>query len=350
MSHFEFAVDSPAVKVALVGGAGFIGSHLLREILVRTRWKVLVVDLDFRRTQDLVLGQSSRLEFLHADIADEAVIRRVSQSDIVVNLAAICTPSRYMGEAQAVIESNFLHPAALARACASSGAWLIYFSTSEVYGKTAAAEEILDEDHSDFVVGPLGASRWSYAAAKQLSERYIASLPGLRYSIVRPFNFIGPWMDFMPGIDGEGIPRVLASFSSALVRREPLVLVNGGVARRTFTAIEDAVEFMFCLFRNPAKAFGQAFNVGNAKNELSIRELAQKMRKIYAELKGFSEKDFPEFQILSGEDFYGPGYEDSLRRIPSVEKARRLLGFEAKVSLQTALTASLAWFDSHYSS
>lgn len=344
MTRLEFAPDSPEVSIALVGGAGFIGSHLLREILLRTRWKVLLVDLDFHR----ISGQDSRLECLNADIASETVIRRVSQSDIVVNLAAICTPSRYMGEAQAVIESNFLHPAALARACADTGAWLVYFSTSEVYGKTAANEEILDEDRSDFVLGPLGASRWSYAAAKQLSERYIASLPSLRYSIVRPFNFIGPWMDFMPGVDGEGIPRVLASFSSALVRREPLVLVNGGAARRTFTAIEDAVEFMFCLFRNPTNALGNAFNVGNAKNELSIRELASEMQKIYAELKGLSEKDFPEFRILSGEDFYGKGYEDSLRRIPSVEKARRLLGYEAKVPLRTALVNSLAWFDRHY--
>ncbi len=153
----------------------------------------------------------------------------------------------------------------------------------------------------------------------------------------------------MPGIDGEGIPRVLANFSSALVRSEPMILVNGGVARRTFTAIEDAVEFMFCLFRNAELAFSQAFNVGNAKNELSILELAKRMRKIFAQINSLPESLLSECQILSGEEYYGKGYEDSLRRVPAVEKAKRLLGFEAKVPIEKALEKSLRWFGEHYS-
>ncbi len=345
----DFRFDDAGLTVALVGGGGFVGSHLLRALLVRTRWKVLVVDLDFHRVQDLLAEKNPRIEFLLADIADEKIAERVSENRIVVNLAAICTPSRYMGEAEAVIESNFTHPAGLAKKCALSGSWLVYFSTSEVYGKTLENSGILDEDLSDFVQGPLGASRWSYAVAKQLSERFIASIPGLRYSIVRPFNFIGPWMDFMPGVDGVGIPRVLANFSSALVRGEPMVLVNGGVSRRTFTAIEDAVEFMFCLFRNAERAFSQAFNVGNAKNELSIFELAQKMRKIFARINSVPESAIPECRILSGEEYYGKGYEDSLRRVPAVEKAKRLLGFEAKIPIDDALEKSILWFFKHYS-
>lgn len=349
MNGSDFRFDDAGLTVALVGGGGFVGSHLLRALLERTRWKVLVVDLDFHRVQDLLAEKNSRLEFLLADIADEKIAERVSQNRIVVNLAAICTPSRYMGEAEAVIESNFTHPANLAKKCAQNGSWLVYFSTSEVYGKTGASAVALDEDASDFIQGPLGASRWSYACAKQLSERFIASIPGLRYSIVRPFNFIGPWMDFMPGVDGEGIPRVLANFSSALVRGKPMVLVNGGVARRTFTAIEDAVEFMLCLFRNAERASRQAFNVGNAKNELSILELAKRMRKIFAQINSLSESSLPECQILSGEEYYGKGYEDSLRRVPSVEKAKRLLGFEAKIPIEKALEKSLRWFGEHYS-
>lgn len=348
MKDPDFRFDDADLTVALVGGGGFVGSHLLRALLARTRWKVLVVDLDFHRVRNLLAEKNSRLEFLQADIADGQIAEHVSTCKIVVNLAAICTPSRYMGEAEAVIESNFTHPANLAKKCARSGSWLVYFSTSEVYGKTLENSEILDEDSSDFVQGPLGASRWSYACAKQLSERFITSVPGLRYSIVRPFNFIGPWMDFMPGVDGEGIPRVLANFSSALVRGEPMVLVNGGVARRTFTAIEDAVEFMFCLFRNSERAFSQAFNVGNAKNELSILELAKRMRKIFARINSLPESSLPECQILSGEEYYGKGYEDSLRRVPSVEKAKRLLGFEAKVPIEKALEKSLRWFGEHY--
>lgn len=348
LARTEFSFDDSSLSIALVGGGGFVGSHLLRELLVRTRWKILVVDLDFHRVEDVLRQKNPNVEFLCADIARTEVAERVSRCDIVVNLAAICTPSRYMGEARAVIESNFTHPARLAEMCAREGSWLIYFSTSEVYGKTRADSDVLDEDSSDFVLGPVSASRWSYAAAKQLSERFIASLPNLRYSIVRPFNFIGPWMDFMPGVDGEGIPRVLASFSSALVRNEPMILVNEGRARRTFTAIEDAVEFMFCLFQNSKTAYGNAFNVGNSRNELSILELAVLMRRIYAKMKSVEESFLPPFRKLSGEEFYGKGYEDSMRRVPSVEKAKRLLGFEAKVSIECALKRSLLWFDAHY--
>lgn len=325
-----------------------MGSHLLRALLERTSWKILAVDLDFHRIQDLQRQKDSRVEFLLADIADKQVIQQVSHCEIVVNLAAICTPSRYMSEALSVIESNFSHPAALAEACAKTGSWLIYFSTSEVYGKTSFATEVLDEDASDFIQGSVKASRWSYAVAKQLSERYIAAIPNLKYSVVRPFNFIGPWMDFMPGVDGEGIPRVLANFSSALVRNEPMVLVNGGEARRSFTSIHDAVDFMFCLFENREKAYGEAFNVGNAKNELSIRELAALMRRVYSRILSVPEEKLSPFQEISGEAYYGEGYEDSLRRIPSVEKSKRLLGFEAKIPLEDALEESLRWFRSHY--
>lgn len=348
MELFDYRLDDANVTISLVGGGGFVGTHLLRALLARTLWKILVVDLDFHRLSDLLSRENSRVEFLRADIADEKIAERASRCDIVVNLAAICTPSRYMAEADAVIESNFTHPAALAKMCSRANSWLVYFSTSEVYGKTRENSPVLDEDASDFVLGPLGASRWSYAVAKQLSERFIAGVPNLRYSIVRPFNFIGPWMDFMPGVDGEGIPRVLANFSSALVRNSPMVLVDGGRARRTFTAIDDAVEFMFCLFRNANRAFGQAFNVGNAKNELSILELAGRMRKIFAQIKSIPESDFPAHRILSGEEYYGKGYEDSLRRVPSTEKAKRLLGFEAHIPIDAALEKSLAWFGEHY--
>ena len=254
-----------------------------------------------------------------------------------------------MAEAPAVIRSNYDHPAALAEACAKSGAWLIHFSTSEVYGRTLEDSGELDEDMTGFVFGPVASSRWSYATAKLLTERFIAGLEGLKWTIVRPFNFVGPYMDFMPGVDGEGIPRVLANFSSALVRGEPLTLVNGGDARRTFTSVFDAIDFMFALFAARENALSQIFNVGNPDNEVSVAELARRMRRIYAHLKGIPEESLPAPEVVDGETYYGKGYDDSLRRLPSVEKADRLLGFRAQVPLDVVLEESLNWFIGHYS-
>ena len=362
-----------SITVAIVGCGGFIGCHLLDAILTRTQWRVFGVDLDFYRIQHRL--NDERCEFMVADLADKSVVERIAKYPIVVNLAAICTPSRYMAEAPEVIRSNYDHPAALADACAKSGSWLIHFSTSEIYGRTSADSGLLVEDESELTFGPVTASRWSYATAKLLTERYIAGLKNLKWTVVRPFNFVGPYMDFMPGVDGSGIPRVLANFSSALVRGEPLKLVNGGVAKRSFTSVFDAVDFMFALFeagfsanavgmnscavKNVASAtenvaekspLSQAFNIGNPDNELTIAELAYKMREIFAEIKGVSADTVPEPEVVSGVEYYGEGYEDSMRRLPSVEKAERLLGFKAKTPIDVVLRESLTWFVNHYGS
>lgn len=340
--------NDQSITVAIVGCGGFIGCHLLDAILTRTKWRVFGVDLDFYRIQHRL--NDERCEFMVADLADKSVVERIAKYPIVVNLAAICVPSRYMAEAPEVIRSNYDHPAALADACAKSGSWLIHFSTSEIYGRTSADSGLLVEDESELTFGPVTASRWSYATAKLLTERYIAGLQNLKWTVVRPFNFVGPYMDFMPGVDGSGIPRVLANFSSALVRGESLKLVNGGVAKRSFTSVFDAVDFMFALFETGDVAFSQAFNIGNPDNELTIAELANKMRKIFAEIKSVNVDMIPEPEVVSGVDYYGEGYEDSMRRLPSVEKAKRLLGFKAKTPIDVVLRESLTWFVNHYGS
>jgi UDP-apiose/xylose synthase len=340
--------NDQSITVAIVGCGGFIGCHLLDAILTRTKWRVFGVDLDFYRIQHRL--NDERCEFMVADLADKSVVERIAKYPIVVNLAAICVPSRYMAEAPEVIRSNYDHPAALADACAKSGSWLIHFSTSEIYGRTLADSGLLVEDETELTFGPVTASRWSYATAKLLTERYIAGLKNLKWTVVRPFNFVGPYMDFMPGVDGSGIPRVLANFSSALVRGEPLKLVNGGVAKRSFTSVFDAVDFMFALFETGDVAFSQAFNIGNPDNELTIAELANKMRKIFAEIKSVNVETIPEPEVVSGVEYYGEGYEDSMRRLPSVEKAKRLLGFKAKTPIDVVLRESLTWFVNHYGS
>ena len=357
----NFRFNDSSITVAIVGCGGFIGCHLLDAILTRTQWRVFGVDLDFYRIQHRL--NDERCEFMVADLADKNVVERIAKYPVVVNLAAICTPSRYMAEAPEVIRSNYDHPAALAEACAKSGSWLIHFSTSEIYGRTSADSGLLVEDETELTFGPVTASRWSYATAKLLTERYIAGLQNLKWTVVRPFNFVGPYMDYMPGVDGNGIPRVLANFSSALVRGEPLKLVNGGVAKRSFTSVFDAIDFLFALFDvgqmglvtdDVAKVenspFSQAFNVGNPDNEITIAELAWKMRQIFAEIKGVSMDSIPEPEVVSGVEYYGEGYDDSMRRLPSVDKAERILNFKAQTPLDVVLRESLTWFVGHYGS
>jgi UDP-apiose/xylose synthase len=73
------------------------------------------------------------------------------------------------------------------------------------------------------------------------------------------------------------------------------------------------------------------------------------MRKIFADIRGVPVDSIPEPQVVSGVEYYGEGYEDSMRRLPSVEKAERLLGFKAKTPIDVVLRESLEWFVGHYS-
>ena len=166
----------------------------------------------------------------------------IKQSDVVINLAAICNPSEYIKQPVNTINSNFTDARDCINFCVEHDKHLIHFSTCEIYGRTLSSyglpaddpkNYILDEETTPMIMGPVSAQRWCYACAKQLVERLIyanGTENNLKFTIVRPYNWIGPRMDYIPGVDGkdDGQPRVLASFMTALMKGEPLVLVNGG--------------------------------------------------------------------------------------------------------------------------
>jgi UDP-apiose/xylose synthase len=345
----------------LLGCGGFIGSHLLDRILSATSWHVIGVDIQSSKIASFLSHQ--RFTYVNLNVYDsDAVREQVAKCDVVISLVALCNPSLYNTIPLQVIDINFLRPYELASMCTEMGKWLIHFSTCEVYGKTIASFEsedtgdpsktVLTEDSSPMILGPISAQRWSYACAKQLLERAIYALgfeKGLDYTIVRPFNFIGPRMDFIPGVDGEGVPRVLACFMDALLFHKPLQLVDGGVNRRAFTHIDDAVDAMMRMIDRPEAAKKQIFNIGNPANELSIAELARKMIAIYKEIR--PELSHCEFEIksVSGREFYGEGYEDSDRRVPDITKARMLLGWEPGIGLDEGLRTTIASYVEQYS-
>jgi UDP-apiose/xylose synthase len=142
-------------------------------------------------------------------------------------------------------------------------------------------------------------------------------------------------MDYLPGVDGEGTPRVLACFMNQLLRGEPLQLVGGGQQKRAFMAASDMVEAVCRVVERRRACEGQIFNLGNPSNNVSIAELARQLASVYAELQPHAPP--ARFEHISAEDFYGPGYDDTAERIPDVRKARRLLGWEPTESLRDML-------------
>jgi UDP-apiose/xylose synthase len=238
--------------------------------------------------------------------------------------------------------------------CAARRRWLIHFSTCEVYGRTALdgagrPTARMDEDATAMFLGPIHRERWTYAAAKQLLERVIWAYgrhEGLPFTIVRPFNVIGPRMDFIPGVDGEGIPRVLASFMHALLSGADLLLVDGGRQRRSFVDVGEFVEAVARILERPEACKGQILNLGNATNDVTIRQLARAVASAFHTLR--PEAPVPRLRSVPAETFYGVGYDDAVRRLPNVDKAARLLDWRAELTLAQMLPGIVADYLARY--
>ena len=348
-------------RIALLGCGGFIGSHFLDMALADPDCEVEGWDW----SPDKIRPHLGKPNFaFHAGdlYADPRLEERIAGCDAVIALAALCNPAQYNTRGVDVIDSNFTLPRRIADLCARRGKWLIQFSTSEVYGQTLShwtggAEDAppsryeLDEDTSPLLLGPVSGQRWSYACAKQLLERYIVALhreSGLAYTLVRPFNFLGTRMDYLPGLgdagipasrrpEDQGTPRVLACFTAALLGRKPLTLVDGGRNRRTFLAVEEAVDALRLMLARPGLARNQIFNLGNPANETTIRGLAEAMREIAAEATGDAGLASLPLVDVPALEFYGEGYADSDRRMPRIDRARHLLGWSPSRGLRDIL-------------
>jgi len=346
-------------KVLSLGAGGFIGAHLT-ERLLEAGHDVTAVDIHSDKIADL-LGHP-RLAFIERSIADRTfdLGGMIEGADVVVDLVAHANPGIYVRQPLDVFRLNFQENLRIAETCVEKGKRLIQFSSCEVYGKTPVAVlhgELPDpenpsyatfsEDSTDMIMGPVGRHRWIYACAKQLLERVLHAygLEGrLNYTIIRPFNFIGPKIDYLPG-ETDGVPRVFSYFMEALLDGTPMRLVDGGNQRRCYTFIRDAVECVSRIVENPGGACDrQIFNIGSPENEVSIRELAVLMRELYARHFAPAGAKLPEIVDVSAESFYGEGYEDSDRRIPDIEKARRLLGWNPGTSVVEMLMPTMDYY------
>ncbi len=346
------------MKIVIIGCGGFIGSHLLEALIAKGGHELVGWDICFEKITHLQDEPSLKLRY--GDIYEQDNFKKlrsdIDRADVVFNLAAICNPAEYNTRPLDVIRSNFINPYPVFEACAVSGTWMIHTSTSEVYGRTLSSYVNdysdsslyeLREDETPLIMGPIHNQRWTYASAKQLQERLIYAFGdeyGLPYTIIRPLNFFGPRMDYLPGRDREGTPRVLACFLGALLDNKPMQLVDGGHARRTITSIHDAINAFLKILELPHVAQTQIFNIGNRNNEVSMLELAEEMRQSYYRITGDKQSLEHPIVEVSSEEFYGKGYEDCDRRMPNVSKAEHLLDWKAAIPLKDILDETIAYY------
>jgi UDP-4-amino-4-deoxy-L-arabinose formyltransferase/UDP-glucuronic acid dehydrogenase (UDP-4-keto-hexauronic acid decarboxylating) len=333
-------------NVLILGVNGFIGNALGERLLQDPRYFVHGMDLRSNHIQALL--DNPRFHFDEGDIAihREWIAYHVRKCDIVIPLVAIATPIEYTRNPLQVFELDFEENLRVIRYCVKYGKRIVFPSTSEVYGM--CQEEEFDEESSQLVLGPIRMQRWIYSCIKQLLDRVIwayGQKQGLRFTLFRPFNWIGPKLDSLLAAR-IGSSRAITQLILNLVEGSPIQLVDGGHQKRCFVDVAEAVECLYRIIDNEGGVCdGQIINIGNPTNDASIRDLAHMLVEKFE--KHPLRAQFPPFagivDVESG-TYYGEGYEDVQFRRPSIRNAKRLLGWTPEIPLETSVEHTLDFF------
>lgn len=333
-------------QVLILGVNGFIGSALSERLLASDRYEVHGMDLRSGYIEHLI-GRP-RFNFSEGDISinREWIEYHVRKCDVVLPLVAIATPIEYTRNPLGVFELDFEENLKVVRYCVKYGKRLIFPSTSEVYGMCNESE--FDEDRSNLVLGPIRMQRWIYACIKQLLDRVIwayGQQKGLRFTLFRPFNWIGPKLDTLDSAR-IGSSRAITQLILNLVQGAPIQLIDGGAQKRCFIDVSEGAEALFRIIENKGgRCDGQIINIGNPDNEASIRELAELLvRKFDAHPLRHRFPPFAGFVELESGSYYGSGYQDVQHRRPSIRNAQRFLNWTPTISLEHSVERTLDFF------
>jgi nucleoside-diphosphate-sugar epimerase len=334
------------MKILILGINGFIGNQLTRKILHSTNWEVYGIDLAAHKLDHSI--RNSRLHFFEGDmtINKEWLTYHIKKCDVVLPLVAIAIPAIYITDPLRVFELDFESNLPIVRQCVQFKKRLIFPSTSEVYGMSPDKE--FDEKTSYLMQGPINKERWIYSCAKQLMDRIIYAYgkrQGLKYTIFRPFNWIGPTQDDIHNLSPGGV-RVVTQFISNIYYGQNLQLVDGGKQKRCFIYIDDAIDALLKIIENKDNCTdNEIINIGNPDNNSSIVEIAHaivELAKLYPKYKSNAKKI--KIVNISAETYYGSGYQDIDLRVPAINRARHLLSWQPKTGLNTALKKTMDYY------
>ena len=307
-------------QIFITGGAGFIANAIISRLVENNR--IVVYDNFTRDTlSGTSLARHHNVTTVRGDVLDYATLRSaIEGSDLVIHAAAIAGIESTVRNPVATMRVNMIGAAnALEAACSLGGIErFLDFSTSEVFGTRAFRVT----EAQQTVTGAVGEARWTYAVSK-LAGEHLAHAYYKQYQLptvtVRPFNVYGP------GQTGEG---ALAIFIRKALRNEDLIIFGDGSQIRAWCYVDDMVEGVMCALEHP-DAIGESFNIGNARAVTTIYGLAEAVCRVVNSKSRIVFRD-----ALSA---------DIELRIPSVDKAKSLIGFEAQVNLDEGLQRTAEW-------
>lgn len=308
-------------KILLTGGAGFIGSSIAERLIKDNR--VVILD-NFHRNalQYTNFSKHKNLTVVRGDVLDAATVQKAMKGcNMVVHLASIAGVDTVLSMPVKTMEVAIFGTVNILKTAAQQKRMdrVIDFSTSEVCGRFAYQAKESDAT----TLGTVGQARWTYAVSKLATEHFALNYykeHGLPVAVIRPFNIYGPRQV------GAG---AVHTFIKRAIGNQTLYIHNDGSQIRSWCYIDDIVNgVMLCLGKKDA--VGHTFNIGNPRSTITIYNLA-------AEIVRLSKS---KSKIL----FQKKDTEDVELRVPHIEKARDILGYEPKIDLEEGLLRTIDWY------
>lgn len=318
------------MRVLVTGGAGFLGSNLVGKLLSENHDVVAIDNLSMGRLENLAPYQDdSRFSFVQDDVTNPEIFANLDDNfDCIVHLAAFKIP-RY-GKALDTLQINYRGTECVLDYARKLNCKCVLASTSDVYGRNPDIP--FSEEHTDSVIGSSKAPRWAYAVSKLFDEHLALAYQdayGFPVTLLRFFGSYGPNQH----LSWWGGPQSV--FINAVLRDEVIPVHGDGSQTRSFTYVSDTVAGIYAsVVREEAN--GEIINIG-ATTEITILTLAEKIKALSGtpgELK---------VEFIPYESFTGSKYQDVMRRVPDTTLCKKLLGVEAKVSLDDGLSRTIEW-------
>ena len=306
------------MRVLITGGAGFVGSHLAEALLDRGDEVHVLDDLSTGSIDNVAhLKSNPKFRYTIDTVTNEPILAElIDRCETVVHLAAAVGVKLIVESPVRTIETNVHGTEVVLKVASKKKRLVLIASTSEVYGKSA---KVPFSEEDDLVLGPTSKHRWAYACSKMIDE-FLAlaywkerKLPVI---IVRLFNTVGPRQTGRYGM-------VLPNFVKSALENAPIKVFGNGKQSRCFCDVRDTVEALIRLM-DTERSIGEVTNVGNTE-EISIEDLARMVKE--------RTKSSSAIEYVPYDKAYEPGFEDMMRRVPSVEKLVALTGFRPQTPL-----------------